>query len=292
MLVFRMTRIFESRLARCSGSWQVRKAFTLIELLVVIAIIAILAAMLLPALSRAKLKATGSACVNNQKQLLMAALMYGSDNQDAIIPSTFTVDGTPQDMIGGGFWAAPTPPLRPGLTDPQAMERVAAGVRKSPLAAYAVGVGSLHCPGDVRTRNPMGVSWAWDSYSKVAPMNGWGWKTQGVNTKYSGVRQPANSFMFIEEADSRGYNVGPWVLETTPPGWIDVFAVFHGTWSTFGYVDGHAAGHKWTDQKTIKAAQDASKGIESIFWQGGGKANPDFVWVWDGYRPPEWQPLQ
>jgi len=79
----------------------------LIELLVVIAIIRILAAMLLPALSRAKLKATGAACVNNQKQLLLGASMYANDNQDWIIPSAFSVGGNLQSMIGAATGRGP-----------------------------------------------------------------------------------------------------------------------------------------------------------------------------------------
>jgi prepilin-type N-terminal cleavage/methylation domain-containing protein/prepilin-type processing-associated H-X9-DG protein len=266
-------------------------AFTLIELLVVIAIIAILASILLPALGRAKQQGMGSVCLNNQKQLTLAFTMYAGDNAEKILATLPAENGGRDYTYGGGFWIGPGADIS-AMSVSNALAKVRVGLSNSPISKYISALNSFECPGDLRTRyRKPGNGWAFGSYSKTEGMSGGGWGGTTPYKRIDEVKRPSDAAVFVEESDPRGANLGTWVLNTTPPGWVDTFAVFHSVWSTFAMVDGHVEGHRWKDGATIKAAQDSAKGISSFYWAGGDAKNRDFVWMWNHYQHVDWKPL-
>ncbi len=237
------------------------RAFTLIELLVVIAIIAILAAILLPALAKAQLKAQRIACLNNQKQLTYAWLIYADDNGDRLVINANNVAinsgvvGWVDDVLN---WDLPPSPANPQNYDTKLLANAL-------LANYgAKSVGIYKCPGDVydgakgpRVRSismngQMGsaVVGAIAGQGGVVNQPASDGKTYKVFSRQSEIRNPApvDAWVFIDEsADS--INDGLFSVNMDPANtvWKDWPANYHGSSGALSYADGHADTHKWTD---------------------------------------------
>lgn len=247
MLTARKTRCMKVRHA----------AFTLIELLVVIAIIAILAAMLLPSLSKAKEKGKGIVCLSNMKQLTTAWIMYPDDHNDNLVWNDLTATGSGWvrgflDYNGGN--TDNTNIIF--LTNPEYAKLApyssrAAGIYKCPSDLSTVQIGAVKHP---RVRS-ISLSQAMNS------RNDWlDHLTHGkyrVFKKYSDIGPmgyPRAYVMLDEHPDSINYGDFAVAMTDGVPDsalyMIDVPASYHNGAGGISFADGHAEIHKWRDART------------------------------------------
>ncbi len=252
------------------------RAFTLIELLVVIAIIAILAAMLLPALARAKMQAWGSQCISNLKQCQLAAAEYKVDNNGYLVPNS-PYSGYSGAGEASNSWIDSYTSYE-GYPDAMAGNTNILLYQTGLLAPYiAKQTGVYKCPADL-----------------TASLNGQRLRTYSMNGQMGAVYMmkldfnddspayqysketdiihpsPSDAFVFCGE-NQYSINDGFLEIESHNGNFPDVPAAYHDNGLEISFADGHALIHKWQTTTLLKAI---SHDPQVQF----GTANPDWIW--------------
>jgi len=273
--------------------------FTLIELLTVIAIIAVLAALLFPALSRARERARAIICLNNTRQLLLACQIYAGDN-DEMLPYNL-------GMAGSSFRTDLNWVNNVMTWDLSSDNTNLATLTGASLGSFVSGNTSIYrCPSDQALSSVQrGAGWTARirSYSMNAMVGDAGnFSANGFNInnpdytqffKTTQIPQPSEIFVFLDEHPDSiddGYflNKSPDDNYAAAYGaaynnaqWTDLPASYHNGATAFSYADGHSSLHRWQQPDTIRPPLPNAANLPIRIPSKPAAALADFNWVMD-----------